>query len=165
MTTAIDPVTTIPTATPPPPHPSHVDAAFPKLDEEDFAALYPLAACQEYAEGEIVFRAGDADIDLFIVESGALEIQNPSKGGEIVKTHGVGEFAGDVDLLTRRPVIVTAVARGRTRLLRVPGARMRELLNRVPRLSEKLIVAFQQRRGVVPEGGGLGLWGGGAGGW
>jgi thioredoxin reductase (NADPH) len=155
MTTAIDPISTIP------PRPlttaAAVDAAFPKLDDEDFAALYPLATCQEYADGEAAFRAGDADIDLFVVESGALEVQNPAAGGAVITTHTKGEFAGDLDLLTRRPVIVTAVARGRTRLLRVPGARLRELLNRVPRLSEKLIVAFQHRRELLAKGGVLGL--------
>jgi thioredoxin reductase (NADPH) len=155
---------TMPTALPsdPPtayPQPTHdaADAAFPRLDADDFAALYPLACCQEYQDGDAVFRAGDADIDLFVVESGALEILNPSAGNATVTTHGPGEFAGDVDLLTRRPVIVTAIARGRTRLLRVPGARMREVLNRVPRLGEKLIVAFQQRRALLSQKGVLGL--------
>jgi thioredoxin reductase (NADPH) len=159
MTTTTDPVDAARTMSPSRPltTAAAIDAAFPKLDEGDFDALYPLATCQEYADGETAFCAGDADIDLFVVESGALEIQNPAAGGAIITTHTAGEFAGDLDLLTRRPVIVTAVARGRTRLLRVPGARLRELLNRVPRLSEKLIVAFQHRRELLAKGGVLGL--------
>jgi thioredoxin reductase (NADPH) len=144
-------------AAPPPAAPPAADVAFPKLDEDDFAALYPMACCQEYADGDVVFRAGDADIDLYVVESGRLDVLNPSNGDALIVSHAPGEFAGDVDLLTRRPVIVTAIARGRTRLLRVPGARLRELLNRVPRLGEKLIVAFQRRRELLAKAGVLGL--------
>src|SRR6058998_3634004 len=111
--------------------------AFPRLDESDFAALKPLATSCWYEDGQAVFRAGDADLDLFVVESGAIEIINPSDDDRHVMTHGPGQFAGDIDLLTRRPVIVTGVARGRTKLLRIPGSRLRELLNKVPMLSEK----------------------------
>ncbi len=105
--------------------------AFPKLDMSDLAALAPLADLCSFEDGQTVFRAGDADLDLFVVESGAIEILNPSDNSPIV-THGPGQFAGDIDLLTRRPVIVTGVARGPTRLMRVPGERLREMLNKVP---------------------------------
>jgi thioredoxin reductase (NADPH) len=147
---------TAPPATTGPRTPS--DSAFPRLSEEDLHALAAVSTCQKYADGDVVFRAGDADIDLFVVEHGGLEIQNPTAGGAVIVTHGPGEFAGDIDLLTRRPVIVTAVARGpATHLLRIPGPKLRELLNRVPRLGEKLIVAFQVRRDMLSQAGVLGL--------
>lgn len=82
---------------------------------------------------------------------------NPSDDNHHVITHQPGQFAGDIDLLTGRPVIVTGIARGRTRLLRVPSARLREILNRVPRLSEKLMIAAQERRRLLSEHGVLGL--------
>src|SRR5438034_8454408 len=110
------------------------DIAFPQLDATDLAELKPLAKPCTFEDGQTIFRAGDADLDLFVVESGAMEILNPSDGNRSVVTHGPGEFAGDIDLLTRRPVIVTAVARGRTKLLRVSGARLREVLNKLPHL-------------------------------
>jgi len=140
---------------PPPPHQN--DSAFPRLDEEDLECLRAIACCQQYQDGDIVFRAGDPDIDFFVVESGALEILNPTANNAHVVTHGPGEFAGDIDLLTRRPVIVTAVARGRTRLLRVAGDRLRDLLNKVPRISERLMVAFQMRRELLSKAGIAGL--------
>src|SRR5213076_1736696 len=118
--------------------------AFPRLDANDLAALKPLATSCSFEDGEAVFRAGDADLDLFVVESGAIEILNPSDDNRHVVTHGPGHFAGDIDLLTRRPVIVTGVARGQTRLMRVPGARLREMLNKLPHVSEKLLTAAQE---------------------
>ena len=165
MTTATDPTdTTTPTTSPSRPLTTSaaVDAAFPKLDDEDFAALYPLAMCQEYADGETVFRAGDADIDLYVVESGQRRDPESGRGrrdhhdahaGRVRRGHRSADApAGDRD----------GGGAGRTRLLRVPGARLRELLNRVPRLSEKLIVAFQQRRELLATGGraGAARWSG-----
>ena len=137
--------------------------AFPRLDASDIAALKPLADTCSFQDGQTVFRAGDADLDLFVVESGAIEILNPADDNRHVVTHGPGEFAGDIDLLTRRPVIVTAVARGPTRLLRVAGARLRELLNKVPHLSEIMLTrrsgaaaAAQPGRCPRSESGGTG---------
>src|SRR3954468_2675944 len=141
----------------PEPDPSSNTIAFPKLDAADLAALKPLATPCIFDDGQAVFRAGDADLDLFVVESGALEILNPSNGDRHVVTHGPGQFAGDIDLLTRRPVIVTAIARGATRLMRVPGARLREMLNKVPHVSEKLLIAAQERRRLLTATGVLGL--------
>ncbi len=135
----------------------HDVIAFPTLDAADLAALRPLATCCSYKDGEVIFRAGDADLDLFVVESGEIEILNPADGDRLVVSHGPGQFAGDIDLLTRRPVIVTGVAKGPTRLMRVPGARLREILNKVPRLSEKMLIACQERRRLLSEAGVLGL--------
>src|SRR5438093_961803 len=131
--------------------------AFPRLDAAELEALRPLATRCTFEDGQPVFRAGDAELDLFVVESGAIEITNPADGDRHVVTHGPGQFAGDIDMLTRRPVIVNAMARGKTKLMRVPGARLREILNKVPRLSEKLLIAVQERRRLLSERGVLGL--------
>src|SRR6266566_8267708 len=132
-------------------------AAFPQLTEAELAVVRPLATAREYADGEIVFRAGQADIDLYIVESGQIEIQNPTDGHSVIVVHEPGQFSGDIDLLTGRPVIVTAVARGQTRVLCIPGNHLRALLNRVPSFGEKLITAFTRRRELLSQMGTLGL--------
>ena len=131
--------------------------AFPRLGASELAALKLLATPCSFEDGQAVFRAGDADLDLFVVESGAIEIVNPSDDNRHVVTHGPAQFAGDIDLLTRRPVIVTGIARGHTELMRIPGSRFRELLNKVPGLSEKLLVAAQERRRLLAQVGVLGL--------
>ncbi len=111
----------------------------------------PLATVCNYADGEFVFRAGQAKLDLFIVESGQVEINNPIDGNRVIVDHEPGEFAGDIDLLTGRPVLVSAVARGETRVLRVPNDQIRALLNRMPTFGEKLIAAFARRRELLSE--------------
>src|SRR5437870_2014094 len=131
--------------------------AFPSLGAADLALLEPMATVCSFQDGETVFRAGDAEVDLFVVESGAVEILNPADGGRHVVTHGPGQFAGDIDLLTRRPVIVNGIARGYTELLRVPGPRLREMLNKLPHVSEKLLAACMERRKLLKATGVLGM--------
>src|SRR3989442_3957722 len=120
--------------------------AFPRLTPEDLALLKPLATPCTYEDGQTVFRAGSADLDLFVVESGAIEILNPSNENRHVVTHGPGQFAGDIDLLTRRPVIVSGIARGHTRLFPVPGRRLPEDMNQLPHLGESILIAAQELR-------------------
>ncbi|HZZ29255.1 MAG TPA: FAD-dependent oxidoreductase [Pirellulales bacterium] len=133
------------------------EVAFPRLTSAELAHVKPLAKHCVYVDGEIIFRVGQADIDLYIVESGQIEIQNPTDGNRVIVVHDVGQFSGDIDLLTGRPVIVTAVARGATHVLRIPNSHLRALLNRVPSFGEKLIVAFSRRRELLTQLGTLGL--------
>ena len=133
------------------------ETAFPRLTSAELALVKPLAKPCDYADGDIVFRAGQPDIDLYVVESGRMEIRNPTDGDRLIAVHEPGHFSGDIDVLTGRPVIVTAVAKGPTRLLCVPNGQLRTLLNRVPSLGEKLIIAFTRRRELLAQMGGLGL--------
>jgi len=133
------------------------EVAFPRLTNTELALVAPWAVRCDYTDGETIFRVGQADVDLYIVESGQIEIRNPTDGDRVIVAHGPGQFSGDIDMLTGRPVIVTAVARGATRLLRVPQSQLRALLNRVPSLGEKLIVAFTRRRELLSKMGTVGL--------
>src|SRR5947209_9040440 len=133
------------------------ETAFPRLTDAELALVRPLARPCDYADGDVVFRAGQPDIGLYVVESGLMEIRNPTDGDRLIAVHEPGHFSGDIDVLTGRPVIVTAVAKGPTRLLCVPNGQLRTLLNRVPSLGEKLILAFTRRRELLAQLGGLGL--------
>jgi thioredoxin reductase (NADPH) len=133
-----------------------VDNAFPKLSAEELDLLYPIAVCEEYAAGEAVFKAGDVTRDLFIVESGTLDVLNPNDQ-ELLATHGPGQFAGDIDILTQRAVLVSGIAREKTRVLRVPSEKVSELLIKIPKISDKLIIAFQMRREMLSRTAKLGL--------
>ncbi len=133
------------------------EVAFPRLTSAELALVKSLGTARDYTDGETIFRAGQADIDLYIVESGQIEIRNPTDGERVIVVHEPGQFSGDIDLLTGRPVIVTGVARGETRLLCIPGSQLRSLLNRVPSFGEKLITAFTRRRELLSQFGTLGL--------
>jgi thioredoxin reductase (NADPH) len=131
--------------------------AFPKLTEEEMDLLVPYASCEHFDSGEMIFKAGQADVDMFVVRSGKLEILNPHDGDQVLVVHESGQFSGDIDLLTRRPVIISGRAKGATHVMRVSNAQLREVLHRVPRLSEILLSAFQLRRLMLEKAGKIGL--------
>ncbi len=132
-------------------------ALFPVLTAAEMDRLRPLAEAVRFADGETVFRAGEAETALFVVERGGIEVQNPAAGDEVIVTHGPGCFSGDIDLLTGRPVVVTGIARGPTEVLRVPFAKLRALLNKLPSFGEKVMVTITNRRAALSARGNLGI--------
>src|SRR5262245_58481093 len=92
--------------------------AFPHLTPGDLELLRPFGTPCSYADGQLIFSAGEDAAYLFIIESGEMDILNPAQDNKSVVTHGPGQFSGDIDLLTRRPPLVTGVSRGRTQLTR-----------------------------------------------
>jgi thioredoxin reductase (NADPH) len=133
------------------------ESAFPKLTPEDIDALRPFAEERRFEDGAVIFKAGSPDMDCFVVLSGELEILNPADNNSRIVSHMPGDFSGDIDLLTRRPIIVTGVARGPTTCLKIPGDNLREILNRIPRLGEMFLIAFQTRRLLLQSLGTLGI--------
>jgi thioredoxin reductase (NADPH) len=133
------------------------EVAFPQLNSAEIALVKSSATLHDYRDGAIVFRAGETDIDLCIVESGQIEIRNPRDDDRVIVSHGPRQFSGDIDVLTGRPVLVNAVARGATRVFRIPNNQIRPLLNRIPSLGEKLMVAFTRRRELLSGMGKVGL--------
>ncbi len=133
------------------------DGAFPRLSDAELALLKPLAQAHDYGDGDTVFRAGQADIDFYVVESGRVDIVAPTAGNQLLVTHEPGQFSGDIDLLTGRPVLVSGISRGRSRLWRVPCRQLRAVLNRVPGLGEKLMLAFTRRRELLAQAGVYGM--------
>ena len=88
------------------------EAAFPSLDSDEMNFIRSIAKVQDCRPGDTIIKAGDPDIDFIVVEVGAIDILNPIDNNRLIVTHKPGEFVGDIDLLTRRPIIVTAIAQG-----------------------------------------------------
>ena len=63
-----------------------------------------------------------------------------------VALHRVGEFTGDIDILTRRAPVVSAFARGETELLRVSSPDVRQIISARPGIGDTLLRAFIARR-------------------
>jgi thioredoxin reductase (NADPH) len=133
-------------------------AAFPQLDDEQMRQVAEIGEYVTFADGENLFESGQRDTPMFVIKSGSVEITEDS-GGESrsIVTQGPGDFTGDVDLLTARPVVVTGTARGPVEAYRVPQEKVRRLLNEIPNFSQMLLDAFQMRRRLLEESGFLGV--------
>jgi len=117
------------------------ESAFPYLSEAELLLMSPLAISEHFSAGDYLFKSGQEKIDLFIVQRGQVDIVNPRHDNEDLVSHRVGQFTGDIDLLTRRPALVSAVAASDTRVLRVKNDHVREVLLKISHLSDKLLTA------------------------
>src|SRR4051812_38658366 len=94
------------------------------------------------------------------VESGATAIVDEATDTpKMIVVHGPREFAGDVSLLTDRPAVISAYARGATRAYCVGQTDLRRVIQEVPDLGDKLLEAFQTRRIRLDRSGFVGVFG------
>ncbi len=132
--------------------------AFPTLDEAQIRALGTFATLKTFQMGETLFAAGERDFKFFIVKTGEVAIVDHSSGQDkIVTVHEPREFTGDVDMLTGRAVVVSAIARTPCEVYEISAADLRRILNEMPRVSDVLLRAFLMRRQLLEESGFTGV--------
>src|SRR5437667_12904961 len=102
------------------------EEAFPTLTSEQIARIAPFARERDLADDESLWEAGDRNRPLYVVVRGEVEIL--SGAHHVVTVHNAGAFTGDVDLLSGRPGVVRAPARGAARVLELPSARLRAMI-------------------------------------
>src|SRR5215211_7254169 len=103
--------------------------AFPKLTDPEVERLAGLATTCSFGDGAVIFQAGQRGLPFYVVESGAIAIVDES--ADVPKTvvvHGPREFTGDVSLLTDRPAVISAYARGESRAYCVSQAELRRVV-------------------------------------
>src|SRR4051812_18714768 len=81
----------------------------------------------EVPAGSAVFKEGELGAELYIIESGQIELV--PRAGAVLATLGPGDFLGEMALLDGQPHLVTAVAKTRARLLRIENAALADVLN------------------------------------
>ena len=124
--------------------------AFPTLDDGQVATLANFGTRRTLRDGEFLFKAGTRDYKFFVVERGAVEIVEGSSGEpKTVTVHEVHAFGGDVDLLTGRPALISAVARGETEVFEIAPPDIRRIMGERPTLGELLLRAFMARRELL----------------
>ena len=132
--------------------------AFPKLTEGELECVAELAKVCSFEDGETIFQAGQRGLPFYVVESGGIAIVDESRAEpKTIVVHGPGEFTGDVSLLTDRPAVVSAYAKGACRAYCVSQAELRRVIQEVPDLSDKLLEAFQTRRIMLERSGFVGV--------
>ena len=124
--------------------------AFPTLDEVHVATLAKFGTRRVLRDGEHLFKAGDRTYKFFVVERGAVEIVEHSSGEtKRVALHERHAFGGDVSLVTERPALVSAVARGDTEVFEISPSDIRRIMAERPALGELLLRAFIARRELL----------------
>lgn len=129
-----------------------VPQAFPVLDEKQIQAVAEFAKCKTYADGDVLFRAGETDFMFHIVKKGAIKIIDRSSGEPCtLLTHEVGEFTGDLANLTGRTSNVDGIAVGETEVYEVCEPDLRHIIAERPGLSDIILQTFIARARALSE--------------
>ena len=99
-------------------------------------------------QGSFVFREGDAGSDMYIIESGTLEVLRGARGDVPVATLGPGDFFGEMAILEDQPRFASVRAVSAARLLRVDRAAfagmLRENFEIAVRIMRKLVARLRR---------------------
>ena len=127
--------------------------AFPLLSTSELEEMAPFGVEREVAADELLFEAGEASYDLFVVLDGEATVVR-SEGGEevLVATFGPASFVGELTLLTgqRRFLSCRVVQAGR--VLVINQEEFRRMMSLRPTLAEKLFAALLARREFLRTG-------------
>ncbi|MFJ7198769.1 MULTISPECIES: FAD-dependent oxidoreductase [unclassified Streptomyces] len=118
------------------------------LAREQLARLGAVGSEHATAAGEVLFAAGDASYDFFVVLDGVTDIVE--RLGEtterVVASYGPGEFLGEIGMLTGERARLAGVVRSAGRVLRVPLRRIQVLMTQDTDLSDLVLRTFLDRR-------------------
>jgi CRP-like cAMP-binding protein len=119
---------------------------FKDLGDNERESLKSAAARRTYADGDILIKEGDEGDDLFIIDTGEVEVSTTLPGGEVkLATLGPGTVLGEVALVTGVPRTSTVSAATQVEAIALPGDIVRQLADLHPELKKQLLRIIQER--------------------
>src|ERR1700749_2939753 len=126
--------------------------ASPRLSDELFARLLTYGTAQETRRGDVLFRPGDEDVDLIVVERGTVDVIRTATAdvpAATVATVDAGGFVGELNLLTGQNTYLQAQVRTGGTIYRVSPERLRQLMANDVELSDIVFKALIARRELL----------------
>jgi thioredoxin reductase (NADPH) len=124
--------------------PEHI---FPTLTATQIARVSAHGKKRAVQAGEVLLEPGDSNFPFFLVTLGAMEIMRPTcEGEDPVVVFQVGQFSGEVGILSGRRSMVRARMREAGELIELDRPGLQELIETDSELSEILMRAFIMRR-------------------
>lgn len=123
--------------------PEHV---FPRLTPEQMDRVAAHGRRRRVENGEVLLEMGDSG-KIFVVTAGSIEtVRMVGDVEEIIVTHGVGSFTGEVAVLSGRRGLARNRAREAAEVIEVDRSRLMALVQTDSELSDILMRAFILRR-------------------
>lgn len=117
--------------------------------------LVAFGEAEDVAEGDVLFRSGDRDYDLILVETGEVEVVRDSLWWieeTVLARMGAHTFVGELGLLNGQGAFLTARVRAAGRILRVSRPALRRLMAEDDELCDLLLRALWMRREGLRKG-------------
>lgn len=118
---------------------------FADLEADELSQIIRHLRSQSCEPDEIITRRGEPADSMYLVAAGEVEIEMPDKSVVL----GPGHVFGEIAVLRKSERSATARARDHTRLLVLDAADLHHLMDRSPRLAERIREVAEKR--VGPE--------------
>ncbi len=128
-----------------------LSALTPELSDDQIELLRGYGTEQPFEAGEMLFRPGEPTTSFIVVLEGRVAIVDDygrSDERQVIE-YGPRGFLGEMNVLSGRPALFTAVGREAGRVLLVPVADLRALVGSQSNLSNLVLGAFLSRRSVL----------------
>src|SRR6266567_7373913 len=107
---------------------------------------------REYKAGDVLFREGDGGEEMFVIQSGAVQITKFVGGDERpLATLGRGEFLGEMAILNGKPRTATAVVLEDARVLVIDGKTLETMIAKNTEIAMRLIKKLARRLDSADE--------------
>src|ERR1700730_8178881 len=129
-----------------------VSVASPRLSDELFARLLAYGTPHPTHRGDVLFRPGDEDVDLIVVDRGSVELvrtETADVPAATVAAVDAGGFVGELNLLTGQNVYLLCRVREGGTVYRVSPERLRQLMANDVELSDIVFKALIARRELL----------------
>jgi CRP-like cAMP-binding protein len=107
---------------------------FAKLAPVEVKQVAAIAGERVYADGETLGRQGDPGDEMYVIVAGDVRVIVTRADGSSVEAvrRGVGEYVGEMAILTREPRIATLIAAGAVRVLTIDQRSFERILRERP---------------------------------
>lgn len=115
---------------------------FSGLTAAEIGDIIKLLRAQTFEPGDVIIRQGDSGNAMFFIAAGEVEIELPKKRVRI----GSGHFFGEMAVLKDAKRSATVSATTRANLLVLEAQDLRALMNREPRIAERIRSVVRDRQ-------------------
>lgn len=127
----------------------------PALTDDQWTRLLSFGTREHVAAGDYVFRSGDRDYDLILIEDGEIEVVRDSLfwiEEAVLARMGPRSFAGELGILNGQGAFLSARATVASTVRRVHRAELRKLMNEDDELCDLVLHALWARRESLRRG-------------
>jgi thioredoxin reductase (NADPH) len=127
----------------------------PEMSDAQWQRLCGFGVADSVAAGDYLFRSGDRDYDLILVEEGEVEVVRDSLfwiEEAVLARMGPRSFVGELGLLNGQGAFLSARATEPTRVLRVSRTELRRLMAEDDDLCDLVLHALWARRETLRRG-------------
>jgi thioredoxin reductase (NADPH) len=129
--------------------------AWPRLSASQLAEMASFGSEQSVVPGQLLFEAGDASYELFVVLEGEAQVVRYDGAEEVViATFEPGGFIGELTLLTKQRRYLTGRVTRAGRVVVIQQEDFRRMMSLRPALAETIFSAMVARREILRSGDG-----------